>query len=255
MALNRLHENKKKKNVLIVCGSGVGTANLVRYNFEKRYKEHVNEIHTCDYLGLNNVDFSNIDLVVTTIPISINVNIPVIEIGIFINEKDVKNIFKYLIDKDLDIAKLFSDELFFKNNRLYHKEDVLKFLTNKIEEVKGIEQKKLYDLIIKRENFASTSYDTMVSLPHPMISICKESFITVFINPKGINWDNKVVKVVILLNIKKEDGKGSYIINSFFKYLSKYISNSEAINKSIQFNSLDEFLKFFIDLENNDEIS
>ena len=79
-----------KKNILIVCGTGRGTAQLLMYQFKDNFGKYLNQIYTSDALGIKNVDFTDIDYVITTVPIAYSVPVPILEIKSFVEDRDVK---------------------------------------------------------------------------------------------------------------------------------------------------------------------
>lgn len=107
--------------------------------------------------------------------------------------------FKILADR------YFNEELFFYNEKLCDKESVLEFLDLKLQR-KGIVDDKFFDQIKKREELSPTCFMKEFAIPHPFACTALKSRIAVFINPKGILWNqDDYVQFVFLVAICNED--------------------------------------------------
>lgn len=241
VSLRKFNDKINKKNVLIVCGSGAGTANLMKYRFIKKYKNHINEIVCSDYFGINNINLEKFDLIVTSVPVNIKFDIPTIQVGIFINDDDIKNIDSFMIEDNED--KIFDKDLIFFTNKFRKKEDVINFLCKEIEDKKNINADKLKMEIKKREEFSSTAFDNRVALPHPLHSITNTDFVTVLISDKGILWEDKKVNIVFLLNLSK--CKCNKAVTNFFKELSEFVYDTKRINEVIKTKTFNQFYNVF----------
>ena len=51
------------KNILIVCASGKGSAQLLAYRYQQKFGKNLGRVQTCDVIGLRSVNFSKIDYV------------------------------------------------------------------------------------------------------------------------------------------------------------------------------------------------
>src|SRR5699024_12488821 len=87
------------------------------------------------------------------------------------------------------------------------------------------------DLIIEREKSASTDSGNLIAIPHPNYTLSKESFVSVCVLPKSINWRNHPVQVVFLLSLSEEK-KDS--IDTFYKLLLDFSLSSESVTKLLK---------------------
>ncbi|MGN0242365.1 MAG: BglG family transcription antiterminator, partial [Candidatus Weimeria sp.] len=92
--------DKKKYNILIVCSTGKSTSRLLKYRFEQQFSNYLDKLYICDLLGLGRFDFSQVDYVFTTVPITVAVSVPIIEVGSFLVDADIKKISETLRDGD-----------------------------------------------------------------------------------------------------------------------------------------------------------
>ncbi len=68
LALERRKTEIKKKNVILVCSSGRGSAQLLQYKYKNSFKDYIDEIIACDVGSLYKMDFSRYDYIFTTVP-------------------------------------------------------------------------------------------------------------------------------------------------------------------------------------------
>lgn len=151
-----MKRNEKKiseiKKVIIVCGLGYGTSNLVKQEIEELF-----EVEVVDLVPLNNlsmIDLKNIDFIISTIDIKgININVPIIKVNAFLSKEDIlillnngiknkKN--KIDIEKVVDIIEKNADIL----NKESLKKDLLKYLSND-ELLNKSREKNLIELLPK----------------------------------------------------------------------------------------------------------
>ncbi|MGX4668528.1 hypothetical protein JNUCC74_04845 [Cerasibacillus sp. JNUCC 74] len=66
-------ENQKlktaSKRCLVICASGFGTAKLIYYRLKFQFGEHLSVVGTTEYYKLKQYDLSDIDFIVSSIPI------------------------------------------------------------------------------------------------------------------------------------------------------------------------------------------
>ena len=91
---NAIEEIINKKNVVIVCSSGIGTSHLLK----KRITKYFPEWHIVDVISAKQVEKvitdKQIDLVIATVKLNIKTNIPIAYVSALFNEADAKNLRK-----------------------------------------------------------------------------------------------------------------------------------------------------------------
>ncbi|MDY0404851.1 transcription antiterminator [Virgibacillus sp. 179-BFC.A HS] len=87
VALERMgSESKKKKKVLIVCASGVGSARLLCYRLQNLFEQEIEIMDAINYYNLATYDLSTVELIISTIPIQEDFGIPVQIVNTFLDE-------------------------------------------------------------------------------------------------------------------------------------------------------------------------
>lgn len=249
-ALAKRREKLNKKNILLVCASGRATAQVLKYRFKHEFSKYINKLDVSDYLMTMSMDLDEYDLIITTIPLSLNTNVPIVEVSAYLYEKDINNIMQYLKDKESlnEVKDLFKKDLFFridKGSKTNYK-DILKKMAKKAENIMNIKKGNLYKQVIKREDLAATSMENKVAMPHPLKPVSDKNFIGILVSNDEIDWLGKTVNVIVLINLN--ENLKEEISENFYKLLSKFLSSPDKILKASESNSLEGFLKIYFSL-------
>lgn len=232
-------KKKKKKNVIVVCGTGRGSAELLAYQIKEKHGNYVNVIKTHESIDFSNVNFQNIDFVLTTVHIKEKIPVPIIEIKNFLN-KDEEIIQRYMNKEHQNIIRsYFSKELFLANIKLTEKEEILKLLCSKAEIYKNMDA-SFYELVLERENIGSTSFGNFIAIPHPYKLIGTESFVITGILKDPILWDGELVQIVFLLSMKES---GDENLHLFYKIVSKLLTNKKSIQEITEVQTFEKLLE------------
>ena len=221
--------NIRKKNILLVCATGRGTAKLLEYQYRQKFDSWINRLKCCDAASLADQDFKEFDFIFTTVPIEIPVPVPVIETS-FILDEDETNKIEKTIEKDPSMISYFPEGLFFNNLDLQTQEEVINFLTKQVSKFYKVPA-DFKDLVWKREKRFSTAFDNRVALPHPYVPCTKETFASTVLLKEPILWGNKMVRMIFLLSISKEHDPN---IQTFYGKLSKLLVNDALLDKLLK---------------------
>ena len=238
LALERSKEEPERKNLLVVCASGRGTAHLLAYEVEHRFEGHIGSIETCDVEDFARRDLSGIDYVLTTVKLDRHVNIPVIEVSVFLNERDSEDI-KSALERGTNVpaSRFFDPDLFFPHLSFADKAGVLAFLSARMAERDDVRD-DLEQLVLKREETGATSFGNLVALPHPYGPASDRTQVSVGLLDSPVDWDGKPVRAVFLICISDD---ASVELESFYKSMVGLLTNSESIQRllsSMRFETL-----------------
>ncbi|MDQ0203965.1 BglG family transcription antiterminator [Pectinatus haikarae] len=243
-----IKENRKVKNVVIVCSAGLGMSVLLKAKIEEHFHNRLNIMKIIPGYEVDGSIMDNTDFVFTTVPLKEIHSDKVIMINHMLKKEDITKIEQKVFQKDkmdkTEIEKFFSSENFYVNKSFTEKNECINFLTDQAIQ-KGLMTAKIKELIFEREEMASTSIGDLAAIPHPMYNENNNSFISVLILNKPIMWDDLPVQVVFLLNIGKN--KASLWETMFLK-LYNYIKLKSGINSMLKNKSYDVFLEEFIDM-------
>jgi len=230
LALERVHEKRKSKNVIVVCASGAGSSQILLYKLKQKFKNYINEIKVAKLYELLDIDQNKYDYIISTVPINFKINIPIINVQDFLTEEDVglvRNIFTETENDYSFINKYFKEELFFKDLTGSTKEEVLRNICDAVHKVMEIPQ-DFYQLVIQREEMATTEFGNNIALPHPIKPITNSTFVAIGMLKKPMKWDKLQVKFVFLISTKRDSTESLSLFN---ESITALVFNKKAMLK------------------------
>lgn len=243
-----IERNKLKtgpKRCYIVCASGLGSAHLIKYKLKSVFGSQINITGTTEYYKLNQIPFDQIDFIISSVPISEKLNIPVIVVNTILSRKDLTKIETYLNKKQNSLNDFIKEEFVFLNQTFLSKEAVLSFLVDQIQTKMNLPDNYLA-LIYEREAVAPTAYGNLIAIPHPITAQAKETFLTICTLQKPIDWAGKRVQFICLLNVEKD---GHQDLEIMYKGLIKIVENPSTVQQLIQAKNYHEFINNLITIE------
>ena len=222
LALERQKTEAPKKNILVVCASGAGSARLLEYRCRREFADYVDKVMTCDVLGLETFDFSKVDYVFTTVPIHRKLPVPVREVTYFLGDEDVVEMRELLGARGHGpVPSYFKPSLFFPHMTQASKQDALDFLLDQVCASEPV-ARNFRELVWKREAMISTSFGNNVAIPHPLEAASSVTFICVGLLDHPVAWDTngQEVQAVFLLGFAAEqDGSLHQFMDTFASVL------------------------------------
>ena len=251
LALERQRKDINKKTVLLVCSSGKGSAELLAYTYKEAFGEYINELITCSVYDLENIDFKNIDFILTTVPINIKVPIPIQEVEYFLEDSNIRDIKKIFdAEKNESILKYYNKNLFLPNIKLETKEEILKYMVEHIKKHKKIPKNFLHS-IKKREKLGITEFGNKIAMPHPAKTLTEETFICVGILEKPVIWDKKEIQAIFLVSVSKNKDKK---LKYFYKVTAKFLLDKKNIEKLIKKRKFEDLISMLKNIEEKMEV-
>lgn len=233
LALERHKTEIPKKNILVVCASGMGSARLLEWRCWEEFGPYINTIQFCDVARINRMDFTDIDYVFSTVPINRSLPVPVRQVSNFLDTNDItamRNVFHNERFFPVELSSFFSEELFFPHLRCTTKEEVIDYLCEKVSSKLHL-PKTFKDSVYEREHAAQTSFGNNVAMPHPMIAMSPKSTIVVGILDAPVLWNTNSVQAVFLVCVAEER---DYRLQSFFRAFSHFLINPSTVRELIQ---------------------
>ena len=103
-------------------------------------------------------------------------------------------------------STFFHENLFFKNNDCHSKEEAIRFLGNKLEDF-GIADKGFTESALEREKLSSTCFFDSFAIPHSLETDTKQSMFCVLVSEEGIQWDDHLIHIVLMIAVQLNDRK------------------------------------------------
>lgn len=252
LALEKKDKKIEKKNIVVVCVSGKGSSQLFIYKYKQAFGKYINHMYECSVYELENFDFigSQIDYVFTTIPINIKIPVPVFEVNLFLEHKDIIT-YNELFEMGSNefLHKYYKKELFLTGIKAERKEDVIRQLCESVEQHYDLPQ-NFYEAVMKREKMGQTDFGNLAAIPHPYQVITKENFVAVGFLEKPIWWGHNEVVVVFLMSLSTEEDAD---IERFYQLTTSLLFHPQKIQYLIQHPSFETLLSLLSDTKNKEE--
>ncbi|WP_085831063.1 BglG family transcription antiterminator [Collinsella vaginalis] len=232
---------RRAKSVLIVCASGLGSAQLLAMRCREQLGDYLGAIGTCDVAQLSRVDFSDIDCVFATVPISSALPVPVYEVSLFFEEGDAANLRRVLETADQDTAELeryFDRRLFFAHIDVESRDEVLDVLCERACKVLDITS-DLRASVAAREEVASTAYGNRVAMPHPLKAISSTTAVAVGLLERPIRWGSKDVQVVFLVLVSQSTDED---LKPFYEAMLSFSTSREDVDALLADRSYEQLI-------------
>lgn len=236
-------ENNKylKRNILVVCGSGNSSAQIMKTQIERKYKEQIDSLTLTDLSKVDLYNLDNFDFIVSSVPIKQKTDTPIVYVDVIFKQKDfmkINDIFN--VDNFTEINRIFDNSILIRDIDIKDMDSALDILSDIVSRKTGIDKESIKDQYLKREEMAFTSYGN-VALPHILDQVEGESFSIVLIPKNKVKWNDDRVKVIYSLIIG--DIRGD--LSLYYDKLGDYLNSEDLIEKSSEAKNIGEFKKIF----------
>lgn len=229
------------------------------YDMNRKITETINQYFSNDLLITNILtdesEFAKIketDLIISTIPISTILSIPVIQISLFLTDKN-----RSILSEKIQILRkekkrnefeeylreLIIPEFFEKTNSLSTKTQCIDYMVNKMVSY-GYVDNSFKGEIYSREEISSTAFNNF-AIPHAMKMCAYKTGMNIIISDEPIQWNGRSVNLVLMLCFNKHE---RYIFNEIFDPITIILSEYENVRRIINSSSYEEFIKNMINL-------
>lgn len=218
-----LERNKKPFKVIVVCASGIGTAQLLSIKIEKYFKDI--EIAEITYSKkLKNINLDEIDFIISTVETSTYK--PTIIVNPLLNENDIKKIEKVM--QKLSTTKnesspkgYFEEDLLLLEESFKTKEQLIKHISDKLIG-KGYVTEGFYEKLLDREEKSSTEIGRGIAIPHAPFNYVMKSKICIVKLTDSILWKTEFVDFVMFICCQEKDiGNLSKFLKAFYKFIDE----------------------------------
>ncbi len=244
-AIERLLTRKKHTNktiVVIICATGAGGSQLLAV----KAKRHFPDMEVAGIYPSHRLDEAKSkdpDLIISTIPIH-DPTYPVIQISHLLTKEDHSRVRKALDDLKAanskpDLNQLFRADLFFADIDIADWQEALQFLCKEIQNL-GYADETFSESVLKRESVFPTAIGNLVAIPHAFSPQKKQSWISVGILKKPVQWGDEMVQLILLLNI---DHSSEDDYKTIFETLYEILSVKKYTKKLINCTDYESFTK------------
>ncbi|MGT2756991.1 BglG family transcription antiterminator [Streptococcus ovuberis] len=222
-ALDRQASQKKLK-VLVVCATGLGSAQVLRYRLESQFGQRLSIVACISYHELSDSYLSGIDLLISSVDLGqLIFRVPVVVVSVFLRPED-KALLNETIDaltlgqvdggqtwsnKELDQDLLASFEASCSEGQFLviaepqTKEGLLKTMLACLDDVRSEQDlQEFYHQVCLREQLSSTAFSDSMAFPHLMESLGQRGQVVVAVLRDHLFWDeaHPAIRLVFLLS-------------------------------------------------------
>lgn len=264
MAAKERYKEQRKYNVLVICATGYGSAQMLKSRIENELGNLVSITDVIGYYEINDEKLKGIDFIVSSIDLSnLMFNIPVFTVSVFLNDEELKDIKQGIAHLNTSMANVedhqaelsvkdvfddyFSEDYFFLMSNAT-KEDVLKKLAESISVNENDQfEKRLLDMMKQREAMSSIVFGENIAVPHPLKAVGSKHHFAVAIVKNGVKWDEQYssIKLIFLMSMSIHDNDGLPELTSAIVDL---VDNPKLQEQMLACQSFDEFKKIFLSI-------
>lgn len=229
-SLERYIMNNSLK-AIIVCSSGVGTAELLKTRITKKFQNIAIKGVYPAYI-LDSLELSDIDLIISTVNLEgVSLEKEVINVSPLLTDEDEEKINEHVKkQRDYDyLQNLMSDDLFFTNIEASSKEEVIEIMTKAMIE-RDIITEETKEQILKREEMSSTEITNLVAIPHCIAKENKNSVLAIGILKRPIMWDKSQVQIVFLGVLDPQVKQNRKVFSMLYKLTKKVDKIKELVS-------------------------
>lgn len=231
-----------KKNILIVCGSGNSSAQIMKSQLMKQFESNIENITTTDVRNLRNFDINKYDLIISSININDKFNSSVIYVDVIFSKRDLNKLKIAFENSNLDeIYNIFSNSIFVKDIVFKNKDEALKYIAEKISIKSKFSNDKALKQLLDREKMGQTSFDN-IAIPHIFDQVDGKSYSIIIILKKPIYWDGRKIRLIYSLVIGKDMGD----MKLYYDKLGNFLSNKNLISESLTADDKIKFMNIFL---------
>lgn len=229
-----LERKKTLTRAVIVCSSGIGTAQLAAVRLEQSISD-LKIVEITSYHDVSRIQTLDYDIIISTIPLR-GYDKPVILINPLVGDRDIQKIRKYI--RNVTETKTFqSKSLEGPNPELYRKslifpkqsfadaESAIRFLGNALE-TQGAVTKGFTQSCLEREKITHTSIGYGIAIPHGEQPFVTRPSIAMVSLDKPVKWGDDSVELIFMLAFKFDDSR---YVRQFFKGFYAMIRNKALV--------------------------
>lgn len=250
LALERKKTEVAKKNILLVCASGKGSAQLLLYRYKTEFGPYLNKISVCDVGRITEQDFSDIDYVFATVPIPVKVPVPIQEVEYFLKSSDIQAVKRTLMGKtDSPVLDIYPRDLFLPHMKFANKEEALQTLCGYVS-AKGLAPKEFIDAVRAREVLAKTAFGNFVAMPHPIEVMGEKPFVCVAVLDEPIIWTedapDSLIQVIFLVSVANYE---QFDVQRFYQVTAKLLLDGGSMQELIRDQNYDTLKNLLLKME------
>ncbi len=249
--LERQRTNHSRLRVIIVCSTGLGSAQLLAAKVRKEFPE-LQIVGVLSIQELQTKSLRNVDLVISTIQIQLS-RIPTVVVSPLLEGEELQSI-KNMVQqskyaqrtKNSEFKKLIFPEMTFANSPLSSWQEVIQFIGEKLIK-QGFALKGVTESAIQREQLSFTSFGSY-AVPHANPNFIQKPVIAICSLKHPIKWGDQSTSIVFFIAMTKK--LTQLQIDSIFDDFYDLVSNSRSLERLADSSTNAELFNKLIEKEN-----
>lgn len=246
-AYERMTNGENKYRTIIILPHSAPIVNICIDKISERFGQRIEYLKIMKIFDTRIVERLRADLIITTVPLNHDLDIPTVKISLFLNDTDESKIMMALraLDKKRNekayndmIKRLVRKDLCHFKIDAENKEDLIIKMCDELIE-KRVATKEYKEDVLKRETMSSTSFINGFAVPHSMTIPTKRSCISFVTLNDPLKWGSYEVKLVLLLGIKAEDQN---LLRLFFEWLTTVTGDAKKFQELLHIESYEELM-------------
>lgn len=245
-ASERMNSARKYRAVMVLPHNQSFSDMCVK-KISDMFRERMEIVKVFRYFEEEAVSALDADLLLCTFPIEHRLDVPTVNIKLFVDSETESNILQALnrLDKksfqlefSSHIGHLIRKEHYYQSLDLKTPEEIIHHLCHGLEQ-EGIVEPQFEEIVLRREEMSPTSFINAFAIPHAFGAFAKNSTIAVAQLKNPVKWGSFEVRLVMLFAINEGDQR---MIKIFFDWVSNIVNRpQELANLSISC-SYEEFI-------------
>lgn len=248
LSLEKDAQSIQKKNILLVCATGQGTARLLEHQFRKLFAPYIETLKVCDAGHVSRMNLDDIDFVFTTVTLPCTLSVPVIETSPFFARDEVKKMQQTLEESCFEAGKYIPRELFFHKKGFEGQQEYFDWITSQVQKLYEIPDD--FEMLLKRrEELNSTSFVNGVAIPHPAELCTKETFASITVLDKPLTWGQYKADILALVSLEKGTNPDC---TKLFQSIARVLTNEKSTARLRSHPEYDIFMEMLTQTEKKD---
>lgn len=235
-------------HVVLLQPNNNAMAGICRGKITERFGDRLVIDEVLSYYEAPVIERLHPDLILSTVPLTHKLDIPMVPISMFLNNNDEFRIFQKLneLEKkrqkasfDAFIKGLILEDYYFYHLDCEDYEEVISIMCDKLYEGGRVEasfKQSTYD----REKMAYTSFPYGYAIPHALNYAAIQSTVGIAILKKPVRWGEYEVKLVLLLAVRDDERKW---LKVFFDWFGNICDDSLLLTNITKARSAKEFIR------------
>lgn len=243
-----LERNQLNKNKLSAIYVYMNYHDMYQNNIktlQKRFGDQLNLQYTISYSDYNKAILDS-DIIISEVPLT-DTKMDVVYVSPFLTTDQLRHIDNIVTDKIKHkekesffetFQKLFSKDIFYKNIQGNNKYEILESVGDKLIK-QGYIDEEFLEGVFNREKLSSTCFIDNLAIPHAISQNVNKSFISFTAYSQLSPWDEKKIRLMVIIGISYTDRKNFRLI---FNQLVKLFENQTVILELADCNTYEEIL-------------